>query len=58
MKRRKERRRKGGRGGKKEKDKDLTPDRTTESLFEELVMNNVIKPYKKVIIVILLYSFS
>ena len=26
----------------------MTPDRTTESLFEELVMNNVIKAYPKV----------
>ena len=39
---------KGNKKGKKKKDKDLTPDRTTESLFEELVMNNVIKPYPKV----------
>ena len=39
---------KGSKKGKKKKDKDLTPDRTTESLFEELVMNNVIKPYPKV----------
>ena len=39
---------KGSKKGKKKKDKDLTPDRTTESLFEELVMNNVIKPYTKV----------
>ena len=35
---------KGSKKGKKKKDKDLTPDRTTESLFEELIMNNVIKP--------------
>ena len=39
---------KGSKKGKKKKDKDLTPDRTTESLFEELVMNNVIKAYPKV----------
>ena len=39
---------KGSKKGKKKKDKDLTPDRTTESLFEELVMNNVIKPHKNV----------
>ena len=39
---------KGSKKGKKKKDKDLTPDRTTESLFEELVMNNVIKQYPKV----------
>jgi hypothetical protein len=39
---------KGNKKGKKKKDKDLTPDRTTESLFEELVMNNVIKPYPQV----------
>lgn len=28
---------------KKKKEKDLTPDRTTESLFEELVANGIIK---------------
>jgi len=39
---------KGSKKGKKKKDKDLTPDRTTESLFEELVMNNVIKSYPQV----------
>ncbi|GBP98229.1 Dynein regulatory complex protein 11 [Eumeta japonica] len=32
-------------GKKKEKEKDLTPDRTTESLFEELVTNGIIRPY-------------
>ena len=36
------------RKGKKKKDKDLTPDRTTESLFEELVVNGIIKCYPKV----------
>lgn len=30
---------KGGKKGRKRKEKDLTPDRTTESLFEELVLN-------------------
>lgn len=30
---------------KKKKEKDLTPDRTTESLFEELVANGIIKKY-------------
>ncbi|XP_063931355.1 dynein regulatory complex protein 11 [Zophobas morio] len=35
--------RKGGKKGKKKKEKDLTPDRTTESLFEELVANGIIK---------------
>lgn len=34
--------RRSGKKGKK-KEKDLTPDRTTESLFEELVMNGIIK---------------
>lgn len=29
--------------GKKKKEKDLTPDRTTQSLFEELVANGIIK---------------
>ncbi|XP_028031398.1 dynein regulatory complex protein 11 [Bombyx mandarina] len=37
--------RRGGKKSKKKKEKDLTPDRTTESLFEELVMNGIIKPY-------------
>lgn len=35
--------RRSGKKGKKKKEKDLTPDRTTESLFEELVMNGIIK---------------
>ena len=39
---------KGQKKGKKKKDKDLTPDRTTESLFEEMVMNGIIKQYPKV----------
>lgn len=30
---------------KKKKEKDLTPDRTTESLFEELVANGIIRRY-------------
>ncbi|KAG6454726.1 hypothetical protein O3G_MSEX008840 [Manduca sexta] len=37
--------RRGGKKSKKKKEKDLTPDRTTESLFEELVTNGIIKPY-------------
>lgn len=37
--------RKGGKKGKKKKEKDLTPDRTTESLFEELITNGIIKKY-------------
>ncbi|XP_041783116.1 dynein regulatory complex protein 11 isoform X2 [Anopheles merus] len=37
--------RRSGKKGKKKKDKDLTPDRTTESLFEELVTNGIIKKY-------------
>lgn len=35
--------RRSGKKGKKKKEKDLTPDRTTESLFEELVTNGIIK---------------
>ncbi|KAK4877607.1 hypothetical protein RN001_010113 [Aquatica leii] len=35
--------RRGGKKTKKKKEKDLTPDRTTESLFEELVANGIIK---------------
>ncbi|KAG5885212.1 hypothetical protein JTB14_012235 [Gonioctena quinquepunctata] len=37
--------RRGGKKTKKKKEKDLTPDRTTESLFEELVANGIIKKY-------------
>merc|ERR1719507_1427698 len=47
-KKRKKGKKKASKKGKKKKDKDLTPDRTPESLFEELVMNNVIKPYPQV----------
>lgn len=39
--------RKGSKKSKKKKEKDLTPDRTTESLFEELVANGIIKKYVK-----------
>ncbi|XP_043208792.1 dynein regulatory complex protein 11-like [Amphibalanus amphitrite] len=35
--------RRGGKKGKKKKGKDLTPDRSLESLVEELVENNVMK---------------
>jgi hypothetical protein len=34
--------RRAGKKSKKKKEKDLTPDRTTESLFEELVVNGII----------------
>jgi SpoVK/Ycf46/Vps4 family AAA+-type ATPase len=37
--------RRAGKKGKKKKEKDLTPDRTTESLFEELVVNGIIVKY-------------
>lgn len=37
--------RRSGKKSKKKKEKDLTPDRTTESLFEELVINGIIKRY-------------
>ena len=47
-KKRKRHSKKGSKKGKKKKDKDLTPDRTTESLFEELVLNGIIKTYPKV----------
>lgn len=39
--------RRSGKKSKKKKEKDLTPDRTTESLFEELVTNGIIKKYPK-----------
>ena len=38
----KKRMKKGGKKGKKRKEKDLTPDRTTESLFEEMVLNGTV----------------
>lgn len=37
--------RRGGKKSKKKKEKDLTPDRTLESLFEELVLNGIIRSY-------------
>jgi IQ and AAA domain-containing protein len=37
--------RRSGKKGKKKKEKDLTPDRTTESLFEELVVNGILVKY-------------
>ncbi|CAH0389071.1 unnamed protein product [Bemisia tabaci] len=37
--------RRSGKKGKKKKEKDLTPDRTLDSLFEELVVNGIIKRY-------------
>lgn len=40
--------RRSGKKNKKKKEKDLTPDRTTESLFEELVTNGIIKLYPEV----------
>ncbi|CAG9862123.1 unnamed protein product [Phyllotreta striolata] len=40
--------RRAGKKSKKKKEKDLTPDRTTESLFEELVANGIIKKYPEV----------
>lgn len=33
---------------KKKKDKDLTPDRTLQSLFEELVVNGIIRKYPSI----------
>ncbi len=42
-KKRKKGKKKASKKGKKKKDKDLTPDRTLESLFEELVVNGIIK---------------
>ncbi|KAF7991336.1 hypothetical protein HCN44_002898 [Aphidius gifuensis] len=35
--------RRSGKKNKRKKEKDLTPDRTTESLFEELLINGIIK---------------
>ncbi len=47
-KKRKRAKKKQSKKGKKKKDKDLTPDRTTESLYEELVLNGIIRTYPKV----------
>ncbi|KAL0271263.1 UNVERIFIED_CONTAM: hypothetical protein PYX00_008408 [Menopon gallinae] len=40
--------RRGGKKSKKKKEKDLTPDRTLESLYEELITNGIIKKYPEV----------
>jgi len=40
--------RKSGKKNKKKKEKDLTPDRTIESLFEELLMQGIIKLNRKI----------
>ena len=40
--------RRSGKKNKRKKEKDLTPDRTTESLFEELLTQGIIKLYPEV----------
>ncbi|KAF2362647.1 ATPase AAA-type core [Trinorchestia longiramus] len=40
---RKKKKSKRGKKNKRKKEKDLTPDRSTESLFEELVINGIVK---------------
>lgn len=40
--------RRSGKKNKKKREKDLTPDRTTESLFEELVANGIIRKYPEI----------
>ena len=40
--------RRSGKKNKRKKEKDLTPDRTTESLFEELLTNGIIKLHPEV----------
>ncbi|XP_071442654.1 dynein regulatory complex protein 11-like [Hetaerina americana] len=40
--------RKGGKKARRKREKDLTPDRTLDSLFEELVSNGIIKNYPEV----------
>nr|XP_012229664.1 PREDICTED: IQ and AAA domain-containing protein 1 [Linepithema humile]XP_012229666.1 PREDICTED: IQ and AAA domain-containing protein 1 [Linepithema humile]XP_012229667.1 PREDICTED: IQ and AAA domain-containing protein 1 [Linepithema humile] len=40
--------RRSGKKNKRKKEKDLTPDRTTESLFEELLTQGVIKLHREV----------
>ncbi|XP_046405382.1 dynein regulatory complex protein 11-like [Ischnura elegans] len=42
--------RKGGKKVRRKREKDLTPDRTLDSLFEELVSNGIIKNYPEVAI--------
>lgn len=39
--------RRSGKKNKKKKEKDLTPDRTIQSLFEELLAQGIIKLYRK-----------
>ncbi|KAI4493349.1 hypothetical protein M0802_009409 [Mischocyttarus mexicanus] len=39
--------RRSGKKNKKKKEKDLTPDRTTESIFEELIVQGIIKLYRE-----------
>ncbi|KYN15124.1 IQ and AAA domain-containing protein 1 [Trachymyrmex cornetzi] len=40
--------RRSGKKNKRKKEKDLTPDRTTESLFEELLIQGIIKLHREV----------
>lgn len=40
--------RRSGKKNKRKKEKDLTPDRTTESLFEELLTQGIIKFHREV----------
>lgn len=40
--------RRSGKKNKKRKEKDLTPDRTLESLFEELLTQGIIKMPRKI----------
>ncbi|XP_015588089.1 dynein regulatory complex protein 11 [Cephus cinctus] len=40
--------RRSGKKNKRKKEKDLTPDRTTESLFEELISNGIIKLHPEI----------
>ncbi len=40
--------RRSGKKSKKKKDKDLTPDRSLESLFEELIANGIIRKYPRI----------
>lgn len=40
--------RRSGKKNKRKKEKDLTPDRTTESLFEELLTQGIIKLHREV----------
>jgi len=50
--------RRSGKKSKKKKEKDLTPDRSTESLYEELVTNGIIRKYPELKSSSILYNYT